>query len=95
MQRGTCDYFFRVVGVGLLDDANFTQSDLKVLRELPYIAELTLEGSHFSDESIEDLACLENLRSLDLMNTTFTNAGLTRLKQSIPQCSISHYPALE
>jgi hypothetical protein len=79
MNRCVCDYFFRVIGVGVLNDANFQEGDLQALDDLPDLTELTLEGPQFTDTSISYLVGLKKLRVLTLSDTRITDRGLERL----------------
>lgn len=94
MSHRVCDYFFRVIGVGVLngDDANFQEGDLQALDDLPDLTELTLEGPQFTDTSIGYLIGLKEPRVLDLSHTRITDAGLGQLAHlaSLKKLVVSH-----
>ena len=63
-------------------------------KDIPYIARTTslqrlnLDDCVISDKSIDDLALLQNLKSLSLRRTLVTQAGVERLRAKLPACRI-------
>jgi Leucine-rich repeat (LRR) protein len=92
MSHRVCDYFFRVIGVGVLDCADFQEGDLQVLDDLPNLSVITLQGPQFTDASIGYLIGLKELRVLDLSRTRITDAGLGQLAHlaSLNKLVVSH-----
>jgi hypothetical protein len=50
--------------------------------------DLGLAQTSISDASLPELSRLTNLHSINLQETMLTEAGIKRLKQALPQCSI-------
>lgn len=94
MNHCVCDYFFRVIGVGVLngDGADFQEGDLQALDDLPNLSVITLQGQQFTDASIGYLIGLKELRVLDLSHTRITDAGLGQVAHlaSLKKLVVSH-----
>lgn len=55
------------------------------LAELRYIS---LNGNRIADESVPHLAKLKRLEEIELFETDFSNDGIKRLKEALPNCKI-------
>ncbi len=53
---------------------------------------LTLMGKQFTDNALQHVAKLPNLRGLQLQNTSITKAGLDKLKAEKPNLNVSNGP---
>ena len=69
-----------------------TDSDLKYLKGLTNLKELSLEGTQVSDAGLEHLKGLTNLKELTLFYTQVTDAGVKELQQALPNCKITSSP---
>ena len=47
-------------------------------------------ASQITDEGLQELAKLKNLRDLNLIGTKVTKAGVAALRKALPNCSIKH-----
>lgn len=74
-----------------LDDCAYV-AGLDQLAAMPELRELSLFGSGVGDSDLEALATLRGLWALDLRNTKVTAAGLARLGQRLPDCTITAQP---
>jgi internalin A len=55
---------------------------------LPNLQELKLGHNKITDKSLSDLAHFKSLKSLFLVRTLVTDAGLKELKRALPDCKI-------
>jgi hypothetical protein len=62
--------------------------DLTVLRNLKHLRLLALGGARLTDESINNLARLRQLKFLYLSHTKFSAEGLKRLESLLPQTTV-------
>jgi hypothetical protein len=51
-----------------------------------------LEGTQISDASIDPLARLERLESLDLRETRVSEDGIAELRRRLPDCTVRWTP---
>ena len=66
-------------------------ADLGVLVETNDEGEITaaqLTGFRFDDKKIPELTSLQTIPTITLCNTGFTRAGIERLRQLLPNCTI-------
>ena len=61
---------------------------LSHLRKMDSLRSLEIGYTEASDDGLEYLVELNNLSTLKLFGTSFTEAGLTRIKNALPNCSI-------
>jgi hypothetical protein len=71
-----------------LDYTKVTDKGLEALKTLP-LEELTLDSTDISDKGADLLAGISTLKSLDLYHTLVTEQGHSKIKSSLPACSIS------
>ena len=84
------DFFAGVVFVQITSSV-FADADLRRLaglQELSDLQHLCLVGSQVSDEGLEYLSGLAELRILDLTDTQVTPEGIKRLQEALPDCKI-------
>jgi hypothetical protein len=72
------DFFRDVTRLAL--DESFTDADLELLKGLPQLQLLWLEGAQITDAGLEHLKGLARLQDLGLEGTQVTDAGLEHLK---------------
>ena len=65
-------------------------SDLKGLASFKYLNELFLECTNITDDAVQYLKELVNLKSLNVNTTGITEMGIAELRNILPQCKISH-----
>lgn len=53
---------------------------------------LTLEGPRFNELTLERVAHLKHLRTLDLYGTTISDRAISALQKSLPDCRIQRDP---
>ena len=76
-----------------IDDANFPDEGLIVLKNLPQRFGLQVSGPQFTDRSLEYLREIPNLEYLVVGNTATTDKALSALKRLKPDLTIMHgYP---
>jgi hypothetical protein len=56
---------------------------------MPYLEYLNLYGTQVSDEGIQQLKSLKNLRKLYLWQTRATEEGVARLQEAMPQLEVN------
>ena len=61
---------------------------LGALKDLPKLHTVQLFGPGTSDDDLDGLASLEQLRTLDFMGTKVTKEGVARLQKHLPNCVI-------
>ena len=66
-----------------------TCKGFQLLRGMLKLRELSLDSADIGDESIEVLASMPALHRVNLYHTTFTEAGIARLKKALPNCEIT------
>jgi len=67
----------------------FTDKGLEHLAELPNLKSLAIPNCRtFTDAGLEHLSKLSHLEYLDLRQGNFSDAGLKRLKEALPNCDI-------
>ncbi len=71
-----------------LNGTAITDNEVAQLSELPNIRQLGLSGTDVSDLSVSNLVKFRNLDSLNIRDTKITEAGLQKLRDSMPQCMI-------
>lgn len=67
-----------------------TDRGVAALRGMTNIEELDLEGARLTDWAVNDLATLSGLKKLVLKDTQVSDSGVARLRQALPNCTISH-----
>jgi len=74
-----------------------TDESVSHLRRLARLERLVLanvdgesDPSRLSDACLDDLAGLESLRELFLLDQAFTDADVARLRRALPRCNIAH-----
>ena len=55
---------------------------------MSHLRDLDLQGTKVDDAGLEHLTGLTELWSLSLEDTMVTDAGVTKLQQALPTCSI-------
>ena len=87
------EYFQEVVSVRYIDLPGFAQGgtatsgdaiDFGPLRSLPDLRSLSLEGRRVDDRALETVGRLTSLESLNLENTSVTDAGLREARSPPP-----------
>jgi hypothetical protein len=81
------DFFAKVVGVGFFG-TDISDDDLAVLEKLPHLEFVQLERVPITDEGLNHLKGLRNLRSLSLTQTGVTWKGITELLTDLPDCKL-------
>ena len=80
--------------VVFLTSTELSDAAIDHLAGLPALEELTVEGSHFTDQSLQSLAQAKRLRTLELSSETptITDAGLRHLEglPNLERVSLSH-----
>lgn len=56
---------------------------------------LFLTGPHVTDVNIQYLSIITRLEYLELVNTSVTDYGVSRLRAAMPHCKIEHYLSSE
>jgi hypothetical protein len=70
-------------------ECQITDAGLKHLRRLRKLRELHIrEAPHLTDACLEYLADLHQLEVLELMGTQVTDAGITKLRQALPNLKV-------
>jgi hypothetical protein len=59
-----------------------------MLQDMPQLRELHLDSADVGDESIDVLAGMPALRTVNLYHTLFTENGVKRLKEKLPKCKV-------
>src|SRR5688500_2737788 len=67
------------VAVGLTS-TSITDREMALLKELPYLEELSLRDTEVSDLGLAHVAGLKTLKNLDLSSTSIADSGLSHLK---------------
>jgi hypothetical protein len=75
-----------------LQNTQLTDSGLVHLGGLDELEELDLSNTQVTDSGLQHLEGLGRLKKLDLSQTRVTSAAVERLRQSVPNCEIAHYP---
>lgn len=65
-----------------------TDADLAVLKDIPEIYSLSIQGAKLTDKSLLHIAELKRLTTLNVRETPFTSAALRKLRQQRPELSI-------
>jgi hypothetical protein len=63
-------------------------ADLAVLKDIPEIYSLTIQGAKLSDKALDHIAELKRLTTLNVRETEFSSAALRKLRQKRPELSI-------
>jgi len=71
-----------------ITDAAVTEAGLGHLAGLPQLRALVLNETAVTDSWLEHLAGLSQLDELDLIDTKVTDAGVAKLQQALPNCTI-------
>jgi hypothetical protein len=71
-----------------LDYTGTNTRNLEALRGAPELRELSLDSTDVNDEAAEILASMPKLKVLNLYHTLMTEAGVARIKQTLPECRI-------
>jgi Leucine-rich repeat (LRR) protein len=67
-----------------LSDRVFVESVLPLMLQLPHLSHLDLAGSEIGDRSIEQMSAIWEIRSLILVDTKVTDAGVQRIASDLP-----------
>ena len=59
-----------------------------LLQGMPQLRELHLDSVDVGDESIDVLASMPNLQSVNLYHTMVTETGAEQLKKALPKCQV-------
>jgi hypothetical protein len=74
-------------------DSTITDSDLRLLNDLPRLDTIYLDNSIITDAGLEHLEGLKQLKIIVLRGTKVTDAGVAKLQKALPNCKIDHcYP---
>ena len=65
-----------------------TDKSLEVLKPLPRLQDLRLDGATITDAGVETLCAMTSLKSLNLYHTLVSEKGYQRLRQALPGCQI-------
>ncbi len=82
----------KMSGIRVLNLGNtcVTDDGLQYIEDLINLFWLFLDFTRISDAGVEHLKCLANLKVLTLNFTQVTEAGTIRLRNALPNCSISN-----
>jgi len=69
-----------------------TDNDLKLLRSMPELQSIGLEGTAISDGGLRHLRGLRHLKQIYLNSTQVTEDGIDWLRKEFPELSISYTP---
>ena len=72
------------------DNRTITPAGLTHLEALESLQTLNLERIPLGDDAVPVLTRMQNLRMLHVRSTRITDAGISRLHESLPRCSILH-----
>ena len=73
-----------------IHSARLGDSGTQWVAQLGKLQQLSLLGSKISDTGLQRLAALSQLRSLNLQRTAVTAGGVSKFRQSLPNCRIFH-----
>jgi hypothetical protein len=73
-----------------LDDTQITDEELVHLEGLTKLEELYLGWTQITDAGLEHLKGLTKLKVLHLKGTQVTDEGVKKLREALPNCTISH-----
>lgn len=65
-----------------------SDKDLAVLRDIPEIYSLSINGAKLTDAALPHIAALPRLTTLNLRDTPFTSAALRKLRHQRPELSV-------
>jgi hypothetical protein len=68
---------------------NLTDAGIAHLAGMTQLEGLVLNGNAVSDDAVPLLSTLRNLKGVSLLNTKMSEAGIARLHQALPECTIS------
>ena len=72
-----------------LEDCGLTDAGVKHLESLDKLQNLTLKlNVGVTDAAVPSLIKLRDLKTLDVAQTTLSDAGLQQLRQALPNCQI-------
>jgi hypothetical protein len=83
------DVFVYVVEVSFNQQNKAKDKDLALLRELPHLKRVSLDGPSFSDEGLKYVNDLKSLERLDLLNTNISGEGVALLERNKKLDSLS------
>jgi hypothetical protein len=72
-----------------LRDTNVTNEDLCCLENMPELICLNLDNTAITDESVETLVRLTNLKSLDARWTYLSDRAVLRIMKALPDCGVT------
>jgi Leucine-rich repeat (LRR) protein len=80
-----------------IESHGLTDESLTYFAQLPKLQTLAVTGARISDDGLMPLSAATNLKYLGLMDTCVTQAGVNRLKQSLPDLQIGpdRFPSAE
>lgn len=67
-----------------------TDHDLEVIARVPRLTELCVVSNQITDDGLAKLCELRDLLRLQIAGQQITKLGVTRLKQSLPECEVFH-----
>ncbi|HOF39631.1 MAG TPA: tetratricopeptide repeat protein [Candidatus Hydrogenedentes bacterium] len=74
--------------IGLNASPELTEADLVLLQKASWLKQLDLSKSNVTDEMIDALAELRQLRVLDVRDTQLSEEGIARLRKWLPDCTL-------
>lgn len=78
------------IGNSPWQEDTITNAALGRISELESLEVLCVHGHGITDNAIPTLEKLRQLQGLYLLSTSITNAGVARLRSSLPRCDVSH-----
>jgi hypothetical protein len=73
-----------------LNNTGFSDIGVSHLPNLPSLSVLKINGAPISDECIDDLAKIQTLKTLELVDTSISKNGLAKLRKLLPNCRVNH-----
>ncbi|MFO7975993.1 MAG: tetratricopeptide repeat protein [Candidatus Hydrogenedentota bacterium] len=74
--------------IGLKASQNLSETDLVLLRKASWLKYLNLSQSKITDDMVEHLAELRQVKKMDVRGTDLTEAGVARLREWLPKCTL-------
>jgi hypothetical protein len=95
-ERSLCTWMDGLFGLELFGSVRKVTlvSDAQTLKlpDLSALTEVDLWGPGITDASIETLTALPKLKKILVETTSITPAGLSRLRDSLPDCDVATFP---
>ena len=80
--------FQQLTSLELISCEKVTDAGLMEVAKLQNLTLLALDGNNITDQSIKNLIGLKQLTKLSISGTKITNAGLIKLRESMPKCIV-------